>query len=577
MKLLAPRVVAAVVALLFCAPAWAKKVDALQKLVTAGKCSEIVVKVDDWEAKAALGEEEADLKRMRAEAAFCVAKQADTLPAWEAFLGRYPDAPDAKAARERLLEIAFSAAQSEGTSAAMKAFIARYPDSPYVDRARKQEEAWAFDDAARQGTPEAIRVFIAEHPGSSMREQAWEALVQTTPGIYLLTAGAEPRPLEGVEVRGDTLVMPVGVPSADALPIVGVNLPGAGRGETSEWWALRGIAYDGEGVPRLVDASPLGAALGARLAAEPPGPGAGLLTMIRAPGSHVARVATTRSPLALPGHCAGFARFAFVLTTPGQGAMAYPFGVNCPQTEPAPSSIGLVLEMLDAAEAGDRPTARSKWAAFLARADSEALREWLFVAAAGDPYKVFVEDRPAAGDWVVWTTQTDGSLISSWVRADEEGTRVLAMRGGWAVIANDALRTTVGDPACERLAGSIGATLFCAADVAPHIFSFEATPLPFVMPSAEALASAGFVPPPSVEKVVAVGPRWRDGVLMGAWRVRTSVQADVLAAAPAEWAEALGATPALGRWLATNAGSSPFGASRVRANAAAIYGAFQGP
>jgi hypothetical protein len=185
-----------------------------------------------------------------------------------------------------------------------------------------------------------------------------------------------------------------------------------------------------------------------------------------------------------------------------------------------------------------------------------------------------VDDRPAAGDWVVWTTQPDGSLLSRWLRADEGDARVLAVRPGWAVIASGALRTTIGDPACERLFGSIGPTLFCAAGTAPHLVSFEGTALPMALPPDEALAAAGFTPPVAPEKVVAVGPRWQGEQLLGAWRVRTTVQADVVAPAPEAWVGALAATPGLAHWLAANAGSSAFGAARVEGNAAALYAAF---
>lgn len=556
------------------APAWAKKVDSLQKLMESGRCGDVLTKVDDWEGKNQLGSEDADLRRIRAEAGYCIAKAKDTVPGWEEFLGRFKDWPQATAARIRLWDLAFAAAQSEGTSASMKAFIARYPESPYLDQARRQEEAWAFDDAAKAGSTQAIEAFLAAHPDSSMRAQAWESIVQNNAGIYLISPSGEPRKLEPVPVEGDTFVMPAGVPSSDVFPVVGVNLPGAGRGETSEWWALQAVQYDGDGVPRLVNIAPIGAELAQRIGAAPPGPEAGLLTLFPAAGAHTARVATTRSPLGLPGHCDGFARYAFVLRTPGIATQAFPFSVSCPDEEATTSPIGQLFALLDAAESGDRTLARQKWGAMLARSESEPLRAWLATAVGGDPWKALVDDRPAAGDWVVWTTQPDGSLLSHWLRAEDESTRVLAVRPGWAVLANGALRTTIGDPACARLFGSIGATLFCAADTVPHIVSFEGTPLPAEMPPEASFIAAGFSPAPGPDKVVAAGPRWAGEHLMGAWRVRTTVQADIVAPAPASWVGALAPTPALGRWLAANAGSSAFGAARVEANAASLYGAF---
>lgn len=569
----APPVLVAI-ALLYCAPAWAKKVDVVQKLAEAGKCADVISKVDEWEDKDQLGAEDADLRRIRAEAGYCVAKDKDSVAGWEAYLARFKDWPQASSARTRLWDLAFAAAQSEGTTAAMKAFIARYPDSPYLDQARKQEEAWAFDDAARAGSPQAIEAFLAEHPDSQMRAQAWESIVQNNSGIYLISPSGEPRRLESVPVTGDTLVLPAGVPAAEVHPTVGVNLPGAGRGETSEWWTLQVVKYDDDGAPRLVDVAPLGEELAKRIGVAPPGPEAGLLRMVAAAGNHTARVATTASPLGLPGHCDPFTRFALVLRTPGMSTQAFPFSVNCPSEEATPSPVGMLFAMLDAAEAGDRTLAKQRWGGLLARAEAEPLRGWLASAAGGDPWAGLVDARPAVGDWIVWTTQPDGTLLSHWVRADDDSSRVLAVRPGWSVIASGALRTTIGDPACERLFGSIGATLFCAAGTTPHIVSLEGTPLPVEPPPADALAAAGFSPPPGLDKVVAVGPRWQADRLLGAWRVRTTVQADVVAPAPESWARALDASPGLGHWLAANAGSSPFGAARVEANAAALYTAF---
>lgn len=557
-------------------PAWAGKADTVGRMVTEGQCADAVARVDEWEAKKALGSEEADLVRLRGEAAYCVAKAADSVAGWEAYLARYASRPDAGAARVRLWELAFTAAQAEGTPAALRAFVARYPDAPQVVPARKQEEAWAFDEAARSGDPAAIEAFLASHPESPLRAQAWETLVQKNAGVYLLSPDRAPRRLEPVPVEGDRVTLPPGLPGTLPWPQIGVNVPGAGRGETSEWWSLKAVEYDAEGGAHLTDVAPLGAELAARMGVAAPGREAELMRLVAAPGSHVARVATTKAPLALAGHCPGSGRYALVLQTPGQGAQAFPFGVACPELDERPTGLSLLAEVLDAAERGDRVYARQKWGELAALPEASPLRTWLAGAFQGDPWVALVDARPAVGDWVVWTTQPDGTQLSGWLRTDDQGARVLAVRPGWTVIANGALRSTIGEPACARLAGSLGASLFCAAGEAPRVVSPEGSPLPLSEPPAEALAAVGLAAPLPPGAVLAAGPRLQGQRLVGWWRVRTSVQVDVVGEAPAAWTEALAPTPALLRWLEANAGSGPFGVGRVDAQAAILYRSFTG-
>jgi hypothetical protein len=573
----AVRAVSCLVLLLAPGVAQASKLDAVERLLANGKCAEAVARVDDWEAHGGLGDEAADLSRVRVDAAACVAKATDSIEGWSAFLQRFPDAPAARGAQARVWELAFAAAQAEGTSVAMRRFMERFPGSPQTGEAAKQAEAWDFDDASREATLEAIERFLAKYPSSTLREAAWESVIQKNPGIYLVTAGGKPRLLDAVPVTGDRLTVPVGLAAADSYATVGVNLPGAGRGETSEWWSLRAIVYDEEGDAHLSATAPAAALLGERLGAAPPGPEAGLLTLVRAPGSHIARVATTKAPLAVPGHCGGSGRFAFVLETPGVDVRAFPFSVRCPERLEARSALGDVFAFLDAAEAGDRTLARQLWGALVASPAAGELRGWLALAVGGDPWVEIVERRPAVGDWVVWTTQADGSLLSSWLRADDAGASVLAVRPGWAVVAQGALRTTVSEPDCARLFGSLGATLFCAAGNEPRVFSFDSEPLPWAPPADEVVRAAGFTPPLDTGAVVAVGPRWQGNALCIGWRLRTTVQADVVAPAPTAWLDTLAPSAALGRWLAENAGSSASGASRVDRNAAAIYASFTAP
>ncbi len=209
-----PRAVFFVGLLLAPAVAHAGKADGMERLLAEGKCADVVAKVDEWEGRGTLGDEAASLAGLRIEGALCVARATDTLAAWSTFLHRFPTSTPAAAARVRVGELAFAAAQAEGTSAAMRRFVEEYPAAPQVAEALKQAEAWDFDDASRAGTPEAIRAFVARYPRSSLREAAWESMVQKNTGIYLVTEGGEPRLLQALSVDGDRITMPVGLPGA---------------------------------------------------------------------------------------------------------------------------------------------------------------------------------------------------------------------------------------------------------------------------------------------------------------------------------------------------------------------------
>ncbi|MBM4368918.1 MAG: hypothetical protein FJ102_22070, partial [Deltaproteobacteria bacterium] len=427
-------------------PALAKKADVVAKLMADGKCTDAVDKIDEWEKRNAFGSEDYDLRRLRAQAGACAAKAADTVGAYEAFVARFSDWPEAKEARARLYDLAFSAAQAEGTARAMKAFVARYPDSPYTEQARRQEEAWSFEDAAKSGDPKTIQRWITEHPDSALREQAWEAIVQAQEGIYLLTAGGQPFRIDPVLIgEGGMVAVPAGLPVAPELPMIGVNLPGAGRGETSEWWKLQALSATSESGMRLDPVGPVGRMLGERLGIAPPGPEAGLMELGRAPGSHLARVASAKNPLALAAGCDGFARYALTLTPPGTAGVAFPFAVECPAGPAHTSPLALLVDVLDAAEAGHRDRARTLWSQLETLPDGVPLRRWL-ASALGDPVQKLIDDRPGQGDWIAWVS-TPAGVASAWLRAEPEGARVMAARGGWAVPAGASLVAGTTDPA----------------------------------------------------------------------------------------------------------------------------------
>ncbi len=556
-------------------PAWASKAEQVTKLMTVGKCDDAVEKVDAWEDRNALGAEDYDLRRLRAQAGYCSAKAADTLAAYEAFLTRFNDWPEAKDARARLYDLAFQAAQLEGTAKAMRAFVSRYPDAPHLEQARRQEEAWSFEDAAKSGNAKQIEQWLEEHPDSTLKEQAWEAMVQAQEGIYLLTAGGRPFRIDPVTVASDgTLALPSGLPVAGEMPTIGINLPGAGRGETSEWWTLEAVEQAPGGSILTGGVAPVARALAQRLGVEPPGAEAGLLEMVRAPGAHMARVATTRNPLVLPEGCDDFARFAMVLRSPGNPTVAFPFAVDCP-AGPVPSSpVALLLDVVSAAEQGHRDRARTAWTRLGAAADAVPLLRWL-TAALEDPEKRLVDDRPGVGDWMVWLATAEGTT-AYWLRVGDSDVRQLGVRGGWALPAGGTtLTSTTEAPCLANVLGSVAGTVFCS-DGTPRTPALDGQSLGWGMPSAAALAGAGVRAVPELEDVVAIWPRW-DQALGAAWSIRVGKRVvTVHGEAPEAWTKAAPVPPALAAWLSAHPGILALGLAPVTGDAWSTYRSFTG-
>lgn len=556
-------------------PAWAGKADVVTRLLADGKCDDAVARVDQWEERNALGAEDYDLRRLRAQAGLCVAKASDSLAAYEAFLTRFNDWPEAKDARTRLYDLAFQAAQLEGTARAMKAFVARYPDAPHVEQARRQEEAWSFEDAAKSGDPKQVQRWLEEHPDSTLREQAWEAMVQAQEGIYLLTAGGQPFRIEPVPVADDGgVAVPSGLPVAGEVPTIGVNLPGAGRGETSEWWSLVALEQGSDGTIRVAPTSPVAKSLGQVLGVEPPGAEAGLLDLVRAPGAHLARVATTRNPLLLSEGCDDFARFALVLRSPGAPSAAFPFAVDCPAGRAPTSPVGLLLDVVSAAEDGHRDRARTAWAKLEAMPEAVPLRRWL-TAALERPEQRLVDDRPGVGDWMVWLATAEGTT-AYWLRVDGESVRQLGVRGGWALPARGSTVTSTSEAACAaNVLGSVAGTVFCS-DGAPRAPALDGVSLGWGMPPAAALAAAGIRTPPELEDAVAIWPRW-DGELTAAWSIKVGRRTvEVRGPAPEAWTKAAPVPPALDAWLDAQPGILALGLAPITSAAWSTYTAFTG-
>lgn len=473
------------------------KLEKIEKLQAEGDHAKVVEQIAEWKAKGALGKEEAELLAAMAKSAFELAKASGKAAALGQFRADHPDSALVADALKLEYDRALNEAQTEGTVAAMAAYRSAYPQSPYLDRALAMEQGWAYEDVIAEGTMEALDRFLAMAGDSPYKATAWEAVVAKHPGIHVLGTDGRPTTLQTLLVSDGHISLPGTLPYADPRLTFAVNVDGAGRGSTSEWFSLRAVGADGA----LEEVLPLELALKAATRLE--FDTTAYRQLDQASGAHTARVAHALRPLLVPGSCTGDATFAFLVRSPGGAAAAYPFRVACPTTGAAwgTEPDALLFAALELNDAGDRAGAVSTWDKLAGMSAARPLLDAMR-AVVPDPKAAVLDSRPSAGDFLVWTVK-DGKPESAWVHADSAGApRVLARRaevvlavGGalqalrateypWSgckpTIAGAALVPMLGGTplpvlgdATTRLAGMAARTITPLASVGPYLFLGE--------------------------------------------------------------------------------------------------------
>ncbi|MDT8450611.1 MAG: SPOR domain-containing protein [Wenzhouxiangellaceae bacterium] len=108
------------------------------------------------------------------------AQQEDTIAAYESFIERYPESPEAEQARSRIealrAEQAWTDARQRNTIGAYREFVESFPDAAAADEARtrlhtlQRETQW--QDLAESEDIDALRAFAEEFSGSPEAELA---------------------------------------------------------------------------------------------------------------------------------------------------------------------------------------------------------------------------------------------------------------------------------------------------------------------------------------------------------------------------------------------------------------------
>ncbi len=438
-----------VIAALLAAPAFvacASRVDRMERRYSAGDHQKVVDRVARWEAQGTRRDVGA-LRLVRDRSALALADAAGNAAALTTFRETYPESTLLGEALTREYDVALAEAQAEGTSAAFSAYMRNYPASSHTEQVRTLEESVAFEEATIAGTAESIERFVATHPGSELAASAWTVVAARTPGVHLLGPRGGPVTLPSVPVASGRIRFAGPWPASDAFPNVVVNLPGAGRGTTSEWWRLVPL-WDAGGAWVIGEVAPAGERIASMLDIPAPRSEVGLLSLVLPSGANATRVARTRDPLILPGSCVGQAHFAFILEHPGAGSEAFPFAVDCAGpislARAAAAPTAALYSAIEVAERGDLAGARTAWDRAAKLDGAAPLFAWLS-AHSSDPRGQLLDLRPAAGDVLVWRME-GGRPVTRWMHPGEAGAVELGRRDGMVVAAGKGLWTTTRLP-----------------------------------------------------------------------------------------------------------------------------------
>lgn len=154
---------------------------------------------------------------------------AGTAEALEAFLREHPDSAYREDARKKLevlrkyqeekahweqeVNAAYQRALVEGRPEALDAFLARYPDAPQAGEARRLREAWAkeqeaergaYERAQAEGTPEALEAFLAAYPQGRYAIEAQRRLDHLRAAEKAFRIAKEARSVPGLEAFLET-------------------------------------------------------------------------------------------------------------------------------------------------------------------------------------------------------------------------------------------------------------------------------------------------------------------------------------------------------------------------------------
>jgi hypothetical protein len=154
--------------------------------------------VDDKEKYAKAGLTSVTLELLRREIdslAFAAASETHTEDSYNAFLDKYPVAPQREKAIENRDSLAFAAARAENTFESYRSFIKKYPLAKQAEEARERYERLYFETSTAEGDLESFESFLREHPSTPYRDEIEYTILQMS------SPYPDTRVLEGLVTR----------------------------------------------------------------------------------------------------------------------------------------------------------------------------------------------------------------------------------------------------------------------------------------------------------------------------------------------------------------------------------------
>ena len=107
-----------------------------------------------------------------------IARQTDTISAYEDFLSRHPSSEFFAEAQSRLLQLYLEKARAEDNVEAYEAFLSRYPSSEFSAEAQSRLLQLYWEKARAEDNVEAYEAFLSRYPSSDFSSEAKLRLTQ---------------------------------------------------------------------------------------------------------------------------------------------------------------------------------------------------------------------------------------------------------------------------------------------------------------------------------------------------------------------------------------------------------------
>lgn len=117
-----------------------------------------------------------EAERLLAQELFTKTQQEGTLEAYEAYVERFPAAPQSSLAKREIDRLVVEQVLESDDLEVLRGFVAQNPSSQYATQAKNKIEKLVFSDALQTNTAEAYRAYLSEYPEGAYHKLASQRL-----------------------------------------------------------------------------------------------------------------------------------------------------------------------------------------------------------------------------------------------------------------------------------------------------------------------------------------------------------------------------------------------------------------